>query len=228
MNILNIPVEFDVDKLLTSAHIKPDSDQVKDIKYVIETIRPQIKPKAIYQESYIHAKHENAVEIDGVRFTSNVLRINLDQAERVFPFIATCGTEVEELSQQHEDMLLRYVLDILKGHVLRSAIMYLRKSIQTMHFPGKLSTMNPGSLKDWPLREQRQLFSLFGDVKEAIGVELTDSLLMYPVKSVSGIIFPAEFTFENCQLCPRKNCPGRRASYDETLLKTKYSQRSKP
>ena len=71
--------------------------------------------------------------------------------------------------------------------------------------------MNPGPLKDWPLGEQRQLFFLFGDVKQAIGVELTESFLMYPVKSVSGIIFPTEVNYENCQLCPRENCPGRRA-----------------
>jgi hypothetical protein len=224
MKILNhIPVEFDVDALLSSVHIKPESVHAKDIKRLIETIRPEISPKAMYQMSYIQAKHENAVDIDGVRFTSRILRVNLDQAERVFPFIATCGTEVEELSQQYDDILYQYVLDTLKERVLRRAVMSLRDHIQTTYSPGKISTMNPGSLQDWPLKEQKQLFSLFGDVKSAIGVQLTDSFLMYPVKSVSGIIFPTEVTFENCQLCPREICPSRRAPYDERLLKTKYS-----
>jgi hypothetical protein len=147
----------------------------------------------------------------------------LDEVERVFPFVATCGTEVEEMSQTHHDVLFRYVLDALKEQILRSAVTYLRESIQTTYAPGKTSMMNPGSLKDWPLREQRQLFSLFGDVQKAIGVELTESFLMYPVKSVSGIIFPTEVTFENCQLCPREDCPRRRAPYDEMLLNTTYA-----
>ncbi len=224
MEILNyIPVEFNINALLSSVHIKPESSHAKGIKRVIDTIRPAINPKAMYQISYIQAKYENAVDIDGVRFTSRVLRVNLDQVERVFPFIATCGTEIEALSQQYDDILYQYVLDVLKERVLRRAVMYLRDYIQTTYSPGKISTMNPGSLQDWPLKEQKQLFSLFGDVKRVIGVELTDSFLMYPVKSVSGIIFPTEVTFENCQLCPRENCPGRRAPYDERLLKTTYS-----
>ena len=224
MKILdNIPVEFDVNALLSSVHIKPESRHAKDITHLIETLRPEIKPKAIYRVSYIHAKHDNAVDIDGVQFTSRVLRINLDEVERVFPFIATCGTEIEELSQQYDDILYQYVLDALKERVLRKAGMYLREHILTTYLPGKISTMNPGSLKDWPLKEQRQLFSLFDDVKDAIGVELTKSFLMYPVKSVSGIIFPTEVTFESCQLCPREDCPSRRSPYDETLWKTKYS-----
>jgi len=224
MHVLdNIPVDIDVDALLASVHIQPDSHAGQDMLHLIDTIRPVVKPKALYQMSYIQAKHDQAVDIDGVHFSSRVLRINLDEVERVFPFVATCGTEVEEMSQTHHDVLFRYVLDALKEQILRSAVTYLRESIQTTYAPGKTSMMNPGSLKDWPLREQRQLFSLFGNVQKAIGVELTESFLMYPVKSVSGIIFPTEVTFENCQLCPREDCPRRRAPYDEMLLNTTYA-----
>jgi hypothetical protein len=61
-----------------------------------------------------------------------------------------------------------------------------------------------------------------GDVAGAIGVWLSDSLLMVPAKSVSGVRFPTEESFESCQLCSRENCPGRRASYDDTLYDRKY------
>ena len=82
--------------------------------------------------------------------------------------------------------------------------------------------MNPGSLADWPLREQRTLFALLGDVHGAIGVELTPSLLMTPTKSVSGILFPTAETFASCQLCPREECPNRRAVYDPLLFAQRY------
>ena len=84
-----------------------------------------------------------------------------------------------------------------------------------------MSAMNPGSLEDWPISEQRQLFSILGDVESLIGVRLTDSFLMLPIKSVSGVYFPKEITFQSCQLCPRERCQGRRAPYDEKL-KGKY------
>jgi hypothetical protein len=82
--------------------------------------------------------------------------------------------------------------------------------------------MSPGSLGEWPLSQQRPLFASLGDVAGAIGVRLSESLLMVPAKSVSGVCFPTEESFESCQLCPREDCPGRRAPYDETLYDRKY------
>ena len=86
--------------------------------------------------------------------------------------------------------------------------------------------MNPGSLADWPLEQQAELFEVLGDVRGAVGVELTESCLMIPIKSVSGIRFSTEVQFENCQLCPRDVCPGRRAPYDPELHERKYSKKA--
>ena len=223
MEILqNFQVDIDIQALFSHARIKAESQDGLYLTELIETIQPHIKPKAIYQSAFIEERAEDRVQIAGLQFTSKVLSGNLASVERVFPFVATCGMEVEELTRQHTDLLRQYVLDLLKERVLRKAVMHLRETIQTRHAPGKISMMNPGSLKDWPLREQRQLFALFGDVKSTIGVGLTESFLMSPVKSVSGIIFPTELNFENCQLCPREECPNRRAPYDETLAEKKY------
>jgi hypothetical protein len=82
--------------------------------------------------------------------------------------------------------------------------------------------MNPGSLTDWPLDEQRQLFDLLGDTQELAGVCLTESLLMLPTKSVSGILFETESRFESCQLCPRVRCRARGAPYEPGLMESKY------
>ena len=84
--------------------------------------------------------------------------------------------------------------------------------------------MAPGSgaADVWPLAQQKELFSLFGGrdkVEELIGVRLTSKYLMIPIKSVSGIFFPAQTEFESCQLCPREGCIRRRASYDPELVK---------
>jgi len=77
--------------------------------------------------------------------------------------------------------------------------------------------MAPGSLVDWPIEEQAPLFKLLGDVENSIGVKLTDSLLMLPAKSISGIYFPTEVSFFSCQLCPRQRCESRKAKYDPGL-----------
>ena len=51
-------------------------------------------------------------------------------------------------------------------------------------------------------------------VEALIGVRLTESCLMIPNKSLSGLLFPSEFGYENCAVCPREGCRGRRAPYD--------------
>jgi hypothetical protein len=79
--------------------------------------------------------------------------------------------------------------------------------------------MSPGSLMDWPLEEQKPLFSLLKGAEKLIGVRLTENLLMIPRKSVSGIFFPTEVTFLSCQLCRREKCEWRKARYNEGLAK---------
>lgn len=85
--------------------------------------------------------------------------------------------------------------------------------------------MAPGSgaANVWPITQQKQLFSVFGDVEKLIGVRLTDRCLMIPIKSVSGIFFPTagDNTFASCQLCPREECIRRRAPFDAELV-SKY------
>lgn len=44
--------------------------------------------------------------------------------------------------------------------------------------------------RDWPLTQQQPLFTLLGDPEASIGVQLTDSLLMIPNKSLSGSGLP--------------------------------------
>ena len=228
MEVFNsIPVDLEPDKVLKFMHIRGDNQQIerveKMVQELIEVTRSVAKPKVVYKVSYVDDKDGDTVTIDGVRFTSRVLRINLDQVERVFPYIATCGTELEEIAVPSSDVMKSFCFEEIKIMVLRSATTYFSIHLTERYALGKVSHMNPGSLESWPLAQQKELFSLFGSAEELIGVRLTKSCLMFPLKSVSGIYFPTEIRFESCQLCPREKCIGRRASYDTELAK-KYRE----
>lgn len=224
MEILQtIPINVDVHAVLTKSRIKPESHDEKFLHELINSLQPAIQPKAVYRLCYVDSRQDNTITFGGVCFTSRVMQVNLAQTERVFPFIVTAGRELEEATRAATaDILHQYALDVLKETVLRQALEYVQTRLKETYNLQKIAMMNPGSLTDWPITDQPRLFSLFGDVKQLIGVELTESYLMYPIKSVSGLIFPTEVNFVNCQLCSRKNCPGRRAPYDEMLLHTKY------
>lgn len=225
MEILDpVPFEFDVAALLARLRIEPGSERASAIAEAVEAVRPIIRPKAVYEVCYIDERGDDTVRVGGVTFTSRVLRVNLDGAGRVFPFVATCGREAHEHAATCDDLIVKFALDTLMEQALGAASRHAVATIKETYSLGGTSIMNPGSLPDWPMEQQRQLFALLGDVRGRIGVELTDSYLMVPIKSVSGLLFPTEIRFESCQLCPREGCPGRRAEHDPELWERRYGK----
>ena len=123
-------------------------------------------------------------------------------------------------------MLTGFWAEAIKEMALFTALNSLSDYLEERYRPGHTASMNPGSLQDWPIQQQQPLFELFGLNAAHIGVRLTDSLLMVPTKTVSGIRFSTQVDFESCQLCPRDGCPGRRAIYDPDLYDSRYCKQN--
>jgi hypothetical protein len=217
-----IPLQFDLDQLSKQLRIKEGAGHLEKLKKLAEQAQVVGKPKAFYRMAYIEERTDDRVKVNGVWLSSRVLQVNLEKAHRIFPFVATCGRELEEWSQPITDLLEKYWADAIKETALRQTVKYLNEYLVENFRPGNLSRMNPGSLPDWPLAEQRPLFTILGEGPGAIGMQLTEHFLMLPIKSVSGIWFPTEESFESCGLCPRENCRGRRAAYNQDLYARKY------
>ena len=199
----------------------PGSDGVEEIATAAEKVA---RPRAAFRDSFIDARSGDETVIDGVAFASRVLRVNLDSVHRVFPHVATCGIEIEAWSEGFSDPLERFAVDVIKEQAVRAALVHLESHLRAVNAIGAFSHMNPGSLPDWPLPQQQPLFRLLGDLEALIGVRLTESFLMLPTKTVSGIFFPTETSFQSCQLCPREECRGRRAPYDPGLFQERFAQ----
>jgi len=215
----NIPIELDLATFLQKVRVEPGSEDANAVAGLFNSARAAANPKAIYDIHYVGERTADTVSVGDVVFTSRVLRVNLDTAHRVFPYIATCGTELDDVPGVDGDPMQEYWLNQFRIAALSAASAYLRKHIEAKYRPGKMSSMSPGSLPDWPITQQTEMFGVLGDVESEIGVRLTDSYLMLPMKSVSGLYFPTETSFASCQLCPREGCPGRAAPYDPTLWK---------
>ena len=215
MVVTNIPFSPTFEEYGKKIKIEKYESMENTVRALFEETAPLLQPKAVLKECYIETKNGNSVVVDGVKFTSTVFDTKLDSAERVFAYVATCGTELENFSRDPSDFMEQFLLDELKEMALRDALQYLRSYVKETYKLKKIASMNPGSADAhvWPIEQQQQLFSLLGDVKQSIGVTLTDSHLMIPNKSVSGIYFPTEVDFEMCQECRRENCPHRRAPF---------------
>jgi hypothetical protein len=221
--LTNIPFDLDLPNLLKKLRIDARPEYAERCTCLAREAAVLARPKAAYRLSSVESKGDDHVVVDGVTLTSRILRVNLEDVHRAFPFLATCGAELETWSKSIDDMLEGFWADAIMEEALRAAFDALTADLGQRYGLTQTGMMNPGSLADWPIEEQAGLFRILGGASEQIGVRLTDSFLMVPIKSVSGLRFPTEAQYENCELCPRDPCPNRRAPYDPDLYERRYS-----
>ncbi|HDR15349.1 MAG TPA: vitamin B12 dependent methionine synthase [Desulfobacteraceae bacterium] len=212
----------DTGKLLKTLHVGEHSRDAGTINRMVSEARDIAGPKAFCAVCSIEKHGEDHVVIEGIEFRSRILRVNLDEAHRVFANVATCGVELDTWASRYNDILESFWADTIKENALRKAVEAVDAMVTVLNASGRISSMSPGSLEDWPITEQSRLFKLLGNGVAATGVRLTDSCLMLPTKSLSRFTFPSEHNFQSCKLCPRERCPGRRAPYDADLFASKY------
>lgn len=154
---------------------------------------------------------EDETHLGNEVFKSGLLRQKTSGLGRVFPYIVTEGRELAQWGQNLEEMK-----DIVMSRAIRQAAVKaceaaLEKALKEKYGIPVLSSMNPGSLADWPIQEQAKMFRLLTPGPENLGISLLPSMIMQPDYSISGIFFQTDKKFYNCQLCPRDDCPNRRA-----------------
>ena len=215
LNTISIRYEGDFDALAKRLRINEDCED--EFREVYEDCLKIARPKGVFTECPVSQEGRETI-VGSRRFDSRVLSMNFKGLSRVFPYVISCGRELYDFARATDDPLCRYWIDGISEAALRAVGARLRKAVQETYGLGHINSVNPGSLRDFPLSCQRPLFDLLGDGPDEIGLELTPTFLMLPYKSGSGIYFESEARYENCMLCPRIDCPGRRMPYDEEML----------
>ncbi len=219
--LTDIPFELHAAELMPRARVDPQGEDAAAFTALVDRARAVARPKALYREVFVDEKGIDTIRLDSATFTSRMLRANLDAAERVFAYVATCGHEMDG-QDVPDDFLSPFWWDTIKAALLGTAIQYAVDDIKRRYRLTKTSSMHPGSgdADVWPIEQQRELFALLDGVTSHIGVTLTDTFLMLPNKTVSGVLFPTARDFRTCQVCRRAVCPNRSAPFDEALWKS--------
>lgn len=133
-------------------------------------------------------------------------------ADKYAVFTATIGEEFDNFSRQlkaEDDILRVFIADALGSVLAEATVTLLMKQLEVMADKEGMHISNnysPGYC-DWFLAEQKQLFSFFPE--SSTGITLTDSCLMLPVKSVSGIVALGKDVKRReygCNICKMVNC----------------------
>ena len=217
--LTQIAPALDTAALLARVHLAPESEDAAAFTALVDQARAIARPKALYAEAFIEGRGNDTIWIDGITFTSRMLRHRLEGVERVFPHVATCGHELDGVELPAGDVLVQFWWDTIKTELLSAARAHLVTHLTDRFRLGQTARMSPGSgdVDVWPIEQQRLLFALLGGVTPFIGVRLTESCLMIPNKTVSGLLFPTEHGFRTCQVCHRDSCPNRTAPFDAAV-----------
>jgi hypothetical protein len=216
MKVLDdIPFSIDPDALFARLHLAPHGDYASEIHALIESARPLAHPRALYRTATVQQRDADAVVIAASDQPSAPVRFES----------RACGRELDSIPLRASDIFGQFCRDTIKEMALWAALVHLHEHLTETYGAQRLATMNPGSGEAavWPIEQQRELFGFLGDVETAIGVTLSESCLMVPNKSVSGIFYPSESGFESCQLCRRDPCPERRAPFDAGLWERTFA-----
>ncbi len=186
------------------------------IQQVVAETQPLLRPRGVFAIYGITARTANSLAFADTAVTGQVAEF-LAAAERLAVFVATVGDEVSQLAAQQRaqgDTLAECIIDAFASCAAEAATDALMLRIERHLASGEALTLrySPGYC-GMALEQQQLLFQLVQ--AEAIGVSLLPSMLMYPLKSVSGIVgmAPKEkvSTYRApCDRCDRVGCHMRR------------------
>jgi len=220
MNTLNFHFIFDREEFNKKVHIELYEGMEEEIESILEKAVPLIKPKAVYREMGVRRREKGKILIDEQIFSDPILISHLEDKDIVFPYIATCGDELDILASESGDMLEVFWIDALKQMAMDHAFNHLRDQIKIESGIPMLYSMNPGSDacgEGWELEDQKKLFQILNMAETEIGVRLTDSMLMFPNKTVSGFMFESEKDFISCHECDNGDCPNRKMIHEGAI-----------
>jgi len=219
VRILDLPFSLDPFDVAKRIKFRGDGQRIKEAADTLTKVAVAVaRPKALYRTCKVNRVGEGEIDVEGTKISSRVLNKLFIGQDTAFPYIVTIGPELAEYNISSFDMMTRFWLDNIKEMVLHAAGQSFSDHLQKNYTTTRLTHMNPGEIDDWPITQQRLLFSLLDDAPKQIGVRLTDGGMLNPVKSRSGIYFPNNNGFETCRLCTQLKCPGRRAAYNANTV----------
>ncbi len=179
-----------------------------------------IRPKVLYTTKKIEKIEGGTLTLEGgVKLKSAKISKTLGKCERITFFLATIGEQVDdviETSLSEKKLSDAYIYDAIGSAAVEATVDdFQNKMDKAVKAKNQRTTLrfSPGYC-DWKISEQKQVFSVLEN--DLIDVDLSESYLMAPRKSVSGVfgIGSRELVDKDetnpCKLCGMHTCVARR------------------
>ena len=194
----------------------PDDATRREVNSILEEIEAHLQARL----ALVTASSDTLAHFSPGR----IILAQLKGAQAVCYFVATAGTWFEDFQQRlmrEGDMVRVYIANEIGSLLAEKAADRMELTLEEQLTPkglGHTNRFSPGYC-GWPVNEQRLLFDQFADnatdneLPQPCGIRLTDSCLMVPIKSVSGVIGIGKDMKKHdyrCNVCELKSCYKRR------------------
>ena len=186
------------------------------IKECERALEQMASPRAMWKE-YPLSIPDHVLDMGFLQTKSKSLERNLRDCERVILFAATLGSRVDVLLHRYN------MIQMSKAVVMQAASVAMLETFcdeKNQELKSSYEAkgwylrprFSPG-YGDFPLECQREIAPAL-EMGKRIGVNLTDTLLMMPSKSVTAVIgasrLPRNCTVQGCEVCAKRDCAYRR------------------
>ncbi|MFB0503745.1 MAG: vitamin B12 dependent-methionine synthase activation domain-containing protein [Candidatus Bathyarchaeia archaeon] len=205
----SVPVKLDAEEFLNTKEVERLRGRLEnmEIAALIERCSRLIEPKAVYRPVEVMNIENDEVRLKtGDTLESIVLADTLECGQTIVPRVVTIGPRLEkEASKEGRNSVLQgWILERMGDYALGKAAAHVR-SLAEKSLGRAVSSFSPGSGTGrlFSIEQQDTLFQIL-DPQRNIGVHLTESYLMVPRKSSSGVFAATRHEYVACQYCPRK------------------------
>lgn len=197
----------------------PDDHTLESIEQILADAANICQPEAMMQMYTCRLNGSHLIIGDVEMHTGRIIANYLTDTSVVAVFVATAGKAYDEYLHKIKasgDIYTEFLADAVGSELAEAAVREVSRQLETLATErGMYITLSysPGYC-GWHVRQQPLLFSLLPD--QPCGIQLNDSCLMSPVKSVSGIIGlsarPDIKVPYSCEICGLVTCYKRKSS----------------
>ena len=197
-----------------------EQEAIKDVhtrnlveQYVEESRRSCIPQGAFVVKEALPDMDGDSIRIPETSFqTGRIIQKTLSQSEYYALFLVTIGPIVEKMARSliSKGLYLEgYIVDLAASSLVDLAADQLQEQVKALAKEKDMLITNrysPGYCS-WDVKEQQKLFELFPG--KCCGIDLSESSLMHPIKSISGIMgLGSRVKYQDypCKICSMKDC----------------------
>lgn len=193
-----------------------DDETIGMISPILNEISEVCLLRCMYFISDVETVSDSTFSINGIDFSlGEKISPYLYGMKKVCLYLSTAGAEYEEYVQQSRsegNIMKEFIADSIGTVLAEKSSLYISRLLKSDYGMKLSSPYSPGYC-GWSIEGQKKLFSFFPE--NPCGIQLSDSFLMFPVKSVSGLFGLGDTDFKHpkhCELCNNYQCFKRKVN----------------